>query len=160
IGLLDLLQITRPPAEVQAALAAQARAGAAIVLIDALYEEQLLAIGAALDGCAAAPEPLFSVGSSGVEMALGQLWAKNGTLTPAAEWPRPGRAAPLLVVSGSCSPVTTSSGAAEWPQPVSARPARLALRPAAGLFVEGRAARFSGRSGGPGAGAGRFRRRA
>jgi len=112
IGLLDILQITRPLADMQAALATQVQGGAEIVLFDALYEEQLLAIGAAIDSCATAPEPLFSVGSSGIEMALGQLWAQNGTLQPVHEWPAPGRAAPLLVVSGSCSPVT--AGQVAW----------------------------------------------
>jgi uncharacterized protein YgbK (DUF1537 family) len=112
IGLLDILQIARPLAEMQAALTAQVQAGSKIVLFDALYEEQLLAIGAAIDSCAAAPEPLFSVGSSGIEMALGQLWAQNGTLQPVQAWPAPGRAAPLLVVSGSCSPVT--AGQVAW----------------------------------------------
>jgi uncharacterized protein YgbK (DUF1537 family) len=112
IGLLDILQIARPLADMQAALAAQVQAGAKIVLFDALYEEQLLAIGAVIDSCASAPEPLFSVGSSGIEMALGQLWAQNGTLQPVHEWPAPGRAAPLLVVSGSCSPVT--AGQVAW----------------------------------------------
>ncbi|WP_236668819.1 four-carbon acid sugar kinase family protein [Hymenobacter rubidus] len=112
IGLLDILQITRPLAEMQTALAAQVREGAEVILFDALYDEQLLGIGAAIDSCATEAEPLFSVGSSGVEMALGQLWAKNGTLTPVTEWPTPGRAAPLLVVSGSCSPVT--AGQVAW----------------------------------------------
>jgi uncharacterized protein YgbK (DUF1537 family) len=112
IGLLDILQITRPLVEMQAALAVQVQAGAKIVLFDALYEEQLLTIGAVLDGCVAAREPLFSVGSSGIEMALGQLWAQNGTLQPVQAWPAPGRAVPLLVVSGSCSPVT--AGQVAW----------------------------------------------
>ncbi|GAB3577598.1 four-carbon acid sugar kinase family protein [Hymenobacter daeguensis] len=111
-GLLDILQITRPLAEMQAALDAQANAGAEVILFDALYEEQLLGIGAAIDSYATASVPLFSVGSSGVEMALGQFWAENNTLTPVAEWPNPGRAAPLLVVSGSCSPVT--AGQIAW----------------------------------------------
>ena len=112
IGLLDILQIARPLAEIQAALAAQVQTGAEIILIDALYTEQLLAIGAAIDDCATAAEPLFSVGSSGIEMALGQLWAQNGTLRPVQQWPNPGRATPLLVVSGSCSPVT--AGQVAW----------------------------------------------
>ncbi|MGI4867792.1 MAG: four-carbon acid sugar kinase family protein [Janthinobacterium lividum] len=111
-GLLDILQVTWPLAEIRAALAAQVRDGATIILFDALYDEQLLAIGAAIDGCVTAPEPLFSVGSSGVEMALGKLWAESGTLTPVTQWPTPGRAAPLLVVSGSCSPVT--AGQVAW----------------------------------------------
>jgi uncharacterized protein YgbK (DUF1537 family) len=112
IGLLDILQITRPLAKVQAALAAQVHEGAEVILLDALYDEQLLSIGAAIDSYATETEPLFSVGSSGIEMALGQLWAQNGTLKPVTEWPAPGRAAPLLVVSGSCSPVT--AGQVAW----------------------------------------------
>ncbi len=112
-GLLDLLQIARPLAEVRAALDAQVRAGAEVVLFDALYDEQLVRIGAVIDRYApAAAGPLFSVGSSGIEMALGQLWAQQGTLAPKTEWPAPGRAAPLLVVSGSCSPVT--AGQVAW----------------------------------------------
>jgi uncharacterized protein YgbK (DUF1537 family) len=111
-GLLDLLQITRPLAELRAALAAQVQAGAEVILFDALYEEQLLGIGAVIDSWASENEPLFSVGSSGIEMALGQLWTQRGTLAPPAEWPAPGPAAPLLVVSGSCSPVT--AGQIDW----------------------------------------------
>ncbi|MBF9221192.1 four-carbon acid sugar kinase family protein [Hymenobacter ruricola] len=113
-GLLDLLHISRPLAEIQEAIAAQVQAGAEVILFDALYEEQLLGIGAAIDGYAGASGPLFSVGSSGVEMALGQLWQQNGTLKAASDWPAPGRAAPLLVVSGSCSPVT--AGQVAWAQ--------------------------------------------
>jgi uncharacterized protein YgbK (DUF1537 family) len=111
-GLLDILQITQPLAEMQATLGAQAQAGASVILFDALYEKHLLGIGAAIDSCATEAIPLFSVGSSGIEMALGQLWTHNGTLAPATEWPVPGRAAPLLVVSGSCSPVT--AGQIAW----------------------------------------------
>src|SRR5262249_13524416 len=55
---------------------------------------------------------LFSVGSSAVEMALGNHWQAKGRLRPVAEWPVPGRAEPLLVASGSCSPVT--AGASAW----------------------------------------------
>lgn len=108
VGLVDILQVARPLPELQAALATQVRDGAEIVLFDALYEEQLLGIGAAMDGCATETEPLFSVGSSGVEMALGQLWAQRGDLQPQTQWPTPGRAEPLLVVAGSCSPVTAA----------------------------------------------------
>jgi uncharacterized protein YgbK (DUF1537 family) len=111
-GLLDILQIVRPLAEVQAALVAQAQSGAEVILFDAIYEEQLSGIGAAIDGVATAAGPLFSVGSSGIEMALGQLWQQNGTFVPKSEWPNPGRTAPLLVVSGSCSPVT--AGQIAW----------------------------------------------
>jgi uncharacterized protein YgbK (DUF1537 family) len=113
-GLLDILQIARPLAEMQAALATQVQARAEVVLFDALYEEQLAGIGAAIDSYATDTGPLFSVGSSGVEMALGQLWQQNGRLHPVTAWPAPGPAAPLLVVSGSCSPVT--AGQVAWAQ--------------------------------------------
>jgi uncharacterized protein YgbK (DUF1537 family) len=49
---------------------------------------------------------LFSVGSSGIEMALTAHWTAAGKLTPRSAWPALVQAKPLLVVSGSCSPVT------------------------------------------------------
>jgi uncharacterized protein YgbK (DUF1537 family) len=52
------------------------------------------------------PTPLFSVGSSGIEMALVAHAAAQGRLHPVTRWPDPGVAEPLLVGSGSCSPVT------------------------------------------------------
>jgi 3-oxoisoapionate kinase len=56
--------------------------------------------------------PQFSVGSSGVESALGAFWQEQGRLEPAEAWPKPGAAEPLLVISGSCSPVT--AGQISW----------------------------------------------
>jgi 3-oxoisoapionate kinase len=53
-------------------------------------------------------ETLFSVGSSGIEMALGNYWNLAGALKARSSWPQPENAKPLLVISGSCSPVTTS----------------------------------------------------
>ncbi|WP_324676157.1 four-carbon acid sugar kinase family protein [Hymenobacter sp. GOD-10R] len=111
IGLLDILSIGKPQAEIQANLAAQVQEGAEVILIDALYDEQLLAIGETLDHFAT-DKPLFSVGSSGVEMALGNYWAHTGALRPVGEWPSPNAVDPLLVISGSCSPVT--AGQVAW----------------------------------------------
>jgi 3-oxoisoapionate kinase len=65
-----------------------------------------------LDGFAHAGNPLFSVGSSGVEMALGDHWRAAGLLPPPPTWADPGPAAPLVVASGSCSPVT--AGQIAW----------------------------------------------
>jgi uncharacterized protein YgbK (DUF1537 family) len=76
--------------------------------MDVLYEEQLLKIGEWIDSQARAGIPLFSVGSSGIEMALGKYWNKRQLLKPVEEWKHPGEAVPLLVVSGSCSPVTAA----------------------------------------------------
>ena len=78
-----------------------------VVLIDALYEEQLIKIGEWIDARYSG-NPVFSVGSSGIEMALGNYWNSKESLKPVTNWPNPGKAAPLLVISGSCSPVTAA----------------------------------------------------
>ena len=85
--------------------------GAEVILFDALYEEQMAGIGKLIDYYSR-DKPLFSVGSSGIEMALGNHWTKEGYLRPPQAWANPGKAEPLLVVSGSCSPVT--SGQISW----------------------------------------------
>jgi uncharacterized protein YgbK (DUF1537 family) len=106
IGLLDLLQLAQPEAETRAALERIVADGAEVVLFDVLEAGQLERIGRLIDTYASRERPLFSVGSSGVEMALGAFWAAEGRLTPVTSWAAPGPAGPLLVVSGSCSPVT------------------------------------------------------
>jgi len=106
IGLFDVLKITLPETEAKTALAALVGDGAEIILFDVLYPEQLARIGSLIVEEAARRKPLFSVGSSGVEMALGAHWAAQGKLKPVTAWPDPGPATPLLVASGSCSPVT------------------------------------------------------
>jgi uncharacterized protein YgbK (DUF1537 family) len=99
IGLIDIIQLKKPVEEINS--------DEAIVLIDALSETHLLKIGEWIDTRLNA-EQLFSVGSSGIEMALGKYWNEKKILKPVAEWPQPGKATPLLVVSGSCSPVTAA----------------------------------------------------
>jgi uncharacterized protein YgbK (DUF1537 family) len=49
---------------------------------------------------------LFSVGGSGIELALGNYWNKARVLKPVTKWKKIPKAKPLLVISGSCSPVT------------------------------------------------------
>jgi 3-oxoisoapionate kinase len=80
---------------------------AEIVLFDGLYEEQLIKIGQVIDEYATSDKPLFSVGSSGVEMALGAHFKKQGKLHAKEQWQDAGKAEAILVVSGSCSPVTS-----------------------------------------------------
>jgi 3-oxoisoapionate kinase len=77
-----------------------------IVFFDLLDEGQLPVLGALLESLGAPGRCLFAVGSSGVGMALGAHWSARGTFSPRMEWPAPGPAAPLLVLSGSASPVT------------------------------------------------------
>lgn len=103
IGLIDVLQLNKPTDEWKGILTNEE-----IVLIDVLNEEQLLRIGEWIDTQHNGKDPLFSVGSSAIEMALGNYWNKKQKLVPVQEWKNPGKASPLLIVSGSCSPVTAT----------------------------------------------------
>lgn len=103
IGLMDILDLELPVAGM-----AQKLEDAEAVIIDVLYEEQLLKIGTWLEHIQQEDAPLFSVGTSGIEMALGKYWNKNEILNPVTTWNKPGKATPLLVISGSCSLVTAS----------------------------------------------------
>ena len=103
IGLIDITQLDKPVEEWDLAVNNDEA-----VLIDVLNDEQLTNIGAWIDAQGNGISPLFSVGSSGIEMALGNYWNQQQMLKPVTEWTRPGTVMPLLVVSGSCSPVTTS----------------------------------------------------
>jgi 3-oxoisoapionate kinase len=106
-GLIDILQIAASKKAIKQEIELQVQQGMDVVLFDALYQEQLLAIGEIIDDYAGRG-PLFSVGSSGIEMALGQYWNHTNTLQPVKEWPHAGKAAPMLVICGSCSPVTAA----------------------------------------------------
>lgn len=105
-GLLDILQVSRGREEARQALEALVHDGAEVILLDALYEEQLRGIGELIDAYAGKEKKLFSVGSSGIEMALGAFWTAEGRLQPVQNWCNPGKAESMLVLSGSCSPVT------------------------------------------------------
>lgn len=111
-GLIDILTIVMDEQQVQQKLDAELSAGNEVILFDALREEHLLPVATLIDKYADAEKPLFSIGSSGIEMALGQYWTAQKLLQPKTQWPQPGRAKALLVISGSCSPVT--SGQINW----------------------------------------------
>jgi uncharacterized protein YgbK (DUF1537 family) len=107
IGLFDILNVSLPADAARAALKQIVGEGAEVILFDALETEHVARIGALIDDCASARQPLFSVGSSGIEMALGLDWGKRRS--------GGGLAAPVkqvLVGSGSCSAVT--SGQIAW----------------------------------------------
>jgi 3-oxoisoapionate kinase len=106
IGLIDILQVQQAE-HLKSRLDEAIDNKAEIVLFDGLYEEQLIKIGQAIDEYATSDKPLFSVGSSGIEMALGLHWKQQGKLHPKEEWQEAGKAEAILVVSGSCSPVTS-----------------------------------------------------
>jgi 3-oxoisoapionate kinase len=101
-GLIDVLQLEQPVAAWKDCL----QEDETVVLIDALYELQLEKIGEWMSGLN--KETQFSVGGSGIEAALGNYWNEKGLLKQKSVWPEIEKAEPLLVISGSCSPVTTA----------------------------------------------------
>jgi uncharacterized protein YgbK (DUF1537 family) len=106
IGLFDLLQLDLPPEARLARLRELVAGGFEVILFDILEGRDLAAIGAMIDAYASPGRPFFSVGSSSIVTALGAAWAAQGLLEPRGAWADPGPAEPLLVVSGSGSPVT------------------------------------------------------
>ncbi len=113
IALFDILKVALPLREAHAALKQLLAEKPDVVLFDALTAEHLATIGALMEEFVGPKQPLFSVGSSGIEAAVASQWMKVGTSrcdVRAAQ-----RAAPtnqLFVGSGSCSPVT--SGQIAW----------------------------------------------
>lgn len=105
IALFDILQLELPEKAAAAALKAILAGKPDVVLFDALEAAQMGRIGKLMDAHATRRRPLFSVGSSGVEMALGAHWsAGRKTGQTDARKIRPVKQ--LLIGSGSCSPVT------------------------------------------------------
>ncbi|MBL7737954.1 MAG: four-carbon acid sugar kinase family protein [Chitinophagaceae bacterium] len=102
-GLIDVLQLDKPVEGWKEAI----RDGEEIVLIDTLYESQLVKIGEWIDSLGR-DKTQFSAGGSGIEAALGNYWNEKGLLKQRTEWQKIEKADPLLVISGSCSPVTAS----------------------------------------------------
>lgn len=107
IGLIDITQLDQPIAKWKEALTDEE-----VVLVDTMNEEQLTKIGVWMHGLEE-EKTLFSVGGSGVEAALGNFWNEKGILNKVSDpiaigWEKLVKATPLLVVSGSCSPVTAA----------------------------------------------------
>jgi uncharacterized protein YgbK (DUF1537 family) len=103
IGLIDFVQMQQPLENWSDKIADEK-----VLLIDALYHEQMPEIGEFMEQMASENSPLFSVGGSGVEMALGSYWNETNILQPQKEWKTLEPSEKLLVISGSCSPVSAS----------------------------------------------------
>jgi uncharacterized protein YgbK (DUF1537 family) len=107
IGLVDILAVANGGGA--ARLAAEIAAGNEIVLIDVLDAPSSREAGRLI---ATSAEPMqFLAGSSGVEYALTAYWESIGKTKP-QQLAAAGAVKPLLVVSGSCSPVTSGQIAA------------------------------------------------
>jgi uncharacterized protein YgbK (DUF1537 family) len=113
-ALVDVLALDAPP-QVSAAVLARHLDDPAtrIVLFDGLTSDHVTRAGALVHQAQQeAGRPWFSVGSSAVGTALGSVWQAGGGVRPRTDWPVPSGAAALLVISGSCSPVT--AGQIAW----------------------------------------------
>jgi uncharacterized protein YgbK (DUF1537 family) len=107
IALMDLLQLSGTPAEVDRRFAAVRETGAEVVLFDVLDEPRLAEVGRLIwSSLDRGPSPLFAVGSSGLGHALTTHWRARGWIAGPASFPSPGAADRMIVVSGSCSPAT------------------------------------------------------
>jgi 3-oxoisoapionate kinase len=104
LKLFDILKLEAPDAETRFSKMLDRKGE--IVLFDILTNSHLPAIGNLIWKHASAKQPLFAVGSSGLEYALTASWRRQGKLHQPISSPKPRSVAPLLVLSGSCSPVT------------------------------------------------------
>lgn len=98
IGLIDIIELKKSAGEINN--------DAEVVLIDALNEGHLVKAAEWMETLK--EQVLFSIGGSSVERALGLYWNQEQVLLAVSEWMHPGKISPLLVVSGSCSPVTAA----------------------------------------------------
>jgi len=103
IDLVNITTIEKGSDAIQEALLS--KENAEIIFFDGLNQEHLKNIGTVFHQ-KGKDKTLFTVGSSGIEMALGLAWKENHIIPNNYEFKHPGKASPLLVVSGSCSPVT------------------------------------------------------
>lgn len=108
VALFDLLKLDLPAEQRVSELNQLVDSGAEVVLFDVLYNHQLSRIGSLIDHDTNDMQTQFSVGSSSIELALGAHWAESGILTPNESWAVPEQVTQVLVVSGSCSPITQS----------------------------------------------------
>jgi uncharacterized protein YgbK (DUF1537 family) len=111
IGSVDLWHMSQSEEELDNHLASLRSEGAEIVLFDTLDEKQMLQIGRMIWGLRGS-EPVFLVGSSGIEFALGMYLEQEGVLKKPGRLESPGKSDQLLVISGSCAPGTAEQ--IEW----------------------------------------------
>ncbi len=107
VGMFDVLCLEDAhPHERLAELLAEVPAA---ILFDIISPRHLTTIGALVQELSRPGEPLFAIGSSGIEYALAAHWEQAGTLSErqshAAGEPTFGPVEQLVVITGSCSPV-------------------------------------------------------
>jgi 3-oxoisoapionate kinase len=115
IALLDILSLTGSQAEVDCNLSRALEGQPEILLFDTLDDARLEEAGR-LIWSRRGDRTLFVAGSSGVEYALTAHWGSAGVIPRSDDFSRPATEVAttrqVIVVSGSCSPVT--KGQIEW----------------------------------------------
>ena len=106
IALFDILKVEAEVEVARSMLDELLDSGPEVVLFDALFDRHLPSVGRLIFSHASRDNPLFVVGSSGVNAGLGAYWIQAGIIPPPQPFPAPGKCEPILVISGSCSPVT------------------------------------------------------
>jgi uncharacterized protein YgbK (DUF1537 family) len=104
-GLVDLLTLAQGNQAIEDRLQALLKAGDEVVFFDTLDMGHLAQIGRVL-WTHTAKEPLFVVGSSGVEYALTMWWREAGLVQSPTPLDPPGAVDQIIVMSGSASPAT------------------------------------------------------
>ncbi len=106
IGLMDLLDLTGRPDEVDRRFETRLKGRPDVVLFDVLDEPRLAEVGRLIWARTNGRRPLFAVGSSGLEYALTAHWRASGRFPEPEPFRVSGPVDAIAVVSGSCSPVT------------------------------------------------------
>lgn len=104
---ISLINLTTIEKGTSAVLEAVENNKAQILFFDGFNLDHLKTIGSVFNQLAT-DKTLFSVGSSGIEMALGLAWKQEKIIGNEIAFESAGEVSPILVLSGSCSPVTSS----------------------------------------------------
>jgi uncharacterized protein YgbK (DUF1537 family) len=104
IGLVDFVAMKKGDGD--ARLAAELSAGAEVISLDVLDQETLEEAGRLV--WERGSDPVFAIGSQGVEAALAAWWRKAGLLPAAPRLPAVAPVRRIACVSGSVSPVTAA----------------------------------------------------
>ncbi len=108
MGLIDLVDLEKSVEEIIQKIDAEIAAGKKIIFFDAMYDWQMTKIGEVFEQKVRKASTLFSVGSSGIEKALGDVWQKENLLKIRNDWEPLEAVNPMLILSGSVSPVTAA----------------------------------------------------
>ena len=102
IGLFDILALHQYQKQAQ-----EIEFDKEIILFDAVEQKDLITIGEIIEKTADKESTTFSAGSSGIEMALGAYWQQSKILKTNQNWETAKVDGPILILSGSCSAVTS-----------------------------------------------------